>query len=436
MRSFKGKIGVFVICVVPLIPVLLWLSAMPLSVRFESVFMTLTSIGQLTAIIGMALFSLGLILSARLHFLEDYFGGLDRMYNVHHITGTLAFILLLVHPLMLAVRYIPLSLHDAAQFLLLSSDWPKNFGILSLLLFMLLLCVTFFAKWRYQILRFLHQILGFAFFLAGLHTFMIPSDVANNTALNWFMLALVYSALLAFIFRTFLGRSTVPRFTYTVQSVRQLDATITEVTMVPESARIHYLPGQFIFIYFIDGGIEREVHPFSISSSPAEQTLRITVKALGDYTKSLRNLQVGATAMIEGPFGAFTYLYGENLRQIWIAGGIGITPFLNMARNLRANKHTGHIIDFYYSTRTKEEMIFLNELNQISQEYPNLRVIPCNADEKGFLTMDAVALTSRSLEGKDIYVCGPPPMMHSIIEQCRAKRIPMNLIHSEEFKLL
>jgi predicted ferric reductase len=436
MRSLKGKIGVWVIGLLTVFPVIVWLFMKPIDVRFESTFMTWTSIGQFSGIVGSTFFSLALILSARLHFFEEYFGGLDRMYNMHHKIGVIAFLTLLVHPLTLAFRYMELSYSDAAFFLLPSADWGKNFGIISLMLLMVLLSVTFYAKWRYQILKFIHQILGVVFFFGVLHMVFITSDYTNSVILETYMIGLAFIALFAYTYRTNFGSITITRFQYTVKAVNRLDATVTEIVMVPNGERMHYMPGQFIFISFIDGGLEKETHPFSISSAPADPLLRITVKALGDYTKSIQNLQIGATAKVEGPFGAFNYLYAENARQIWIAGGIGITPFLNMARNIRTNMHTGHVVDFYYSTKSRAEMIFFAELEAISKEYPNLRIIPFCAEERGFLTADAVEKESGGLLGKDIFVCGPPPMMRSIIDQCRIKGVPNALIHAEEFKLL
>jgi predicted ferric reductase len=243
-------------------------------------------------------------------------------------------------------------------------------------------------------------------------------------------------AVLAFLYRTLFGRYLVSRYTYKVSAVTRLDEMVTEVTMVPTVATMPYYPGQFIFISFKNGGIKGETHPFSISSAPHEPELRITVKNLGDYTATLKDLQAGAEARIEGPFGAFSYQNGKSERQIWIAGGIGITPFLNMARSLVRNSNTPSSVDFYYSTRNKQEMIFLTELEAISKAYPGLRIIPFNADEKGFLSMDVIEKMSEGVQGKDIYVCGPPPMMHSILAQCAVKKVPPELIHSEEFKLL
>jgi predicted ferric reductase len=419
-----------------LFPIAGWLLAAPVAERFESTFMMLTSVGQLTGLVGVVLFALTLILSARLSFLEDYFGGLDRLYNVHHITGTIAFICLSFHPLMLAARELSFSTYDAALFLLPSSNWPKNFGIISFLLLMALLCVTFYATWRYHLRKFLHQFLGLAFFIGALHGFLMPGTLSSTLWLMWPVLFLCSLGVFAFLYRTLFGKVLVHRYRYTVSAVNRLDDTITEIVMWPKQESMHYESGQFIFISFKHGGIKSETHPFSISSASHEKVLRVTVKALGDYTTSLKDLRVGAEARIEGPFGAFSYIHGFNLNQIWVAGGIGITPFLSMARHLFANTHTGHHVDFYYSTRTKQEMIFLPELEKIAAAYPQFRVIPFNADEKGFISMDAIQNHSTEIMGKDIYVCGPPPMMHSIVGQCRTKGIPSRFVHCEEFKLL
>jgi predicted ferric reductase len=151
-RVLKNHIGMSVVVALTFFPLIPWLVMKPLELRFSDAFFTLTSIGQISGLLGVTLFSLTLILSARLHFMEEYFGGLDRVYRVHSYLGTIAFLLLLIHPLVLAIRLIPLSVVDAAKSLLLGSDWAVNFGILSLLLMMSLLGITFYMKWRFQYL--------------------------------------------------------------------------------------------------------------------------------------------------------------------------------------------------------------------------------------------------------------------------------------------
>lgn len=435
-RTIKSRLGLFILFAVILFPIGPWLMMAPLSFRFDDSFMALTSLGQVTGLIGITMFAATLILSARLPLFEDYFGSLDRVYRIHHYTGTIAFMFLVVHPLVLAVRLIPVSVVEAAKVLLPSGDWALNFGLLALLLMMSLLTVTFFARWRYTYLRFVHQILGLAFFFGALHAFLIPSDVAQDPLLRYYILSLSGVALLLYAYRSLFGSLFVKRYAYRVDQVNDLGQGITEVVMSPENEIMHYTPGQFLFVSFRDGGISNEVHPFSISSAPTEPVLRITVKALGDWTSDLKYLNIGSTAYLEGPFGSFSYLKAEHNKQIWIAGGIGITPFLNMARNLAVNQRPDLRIDFYYTTRTEAEMVFKPELDAIAAACPGFRFIPYVSERFGFLTAQVVKDMSGDLQATDIFVCGPPPMMQGLKTQFLAANVPRRLIHTEEFKLL
>ncbi|MBI5465867.1 MAG: ferric reductase, partial [Candidatus Kerfeldbacteria bacterium] len=102
MMRIKNNLGWLIIIFLSLLPIVFWYFLKPISTRFISSTTTLTSLGQITGLVGMAMFALTLILSARLKFLENYFGGLNRVYVAHHIFGSIAFILLLFHPLILA----------------------------------------------------------------------------------------------------------------------------------------------------------------------------------------------------------------------------------------------------------------------------------------------------------------------------------------------
>lgn len=435
-RTVKSRLGVIFLIILVLFPLVPWLSMAPFDFRFGDSFMAMTSVGQITGLIGISLFAVTLMLSARLPILEEYFGSLDRVYRIHHYAGTIAFLFLIVHPLVLAIRLVPVSVVDAARMFLPSGDWALNFGLLALLLMMSLLTVTFFARWRYKFLRFAHQILGVAFFFGALHAFFIPSDLSNNLTLKYYIFSLCFVAIILYAYRSLFGAVLVKKFTYRVDEVNNLGGGITEVVMSTTEKKMHYTPGQFIFVSFRDGGIDKEVHPFSISSSPTDDKLRITVKALGDWTTELKNLNIGSAAEIEGPFGSFSYLKAKHQKQVWIAGGIGVTPFINMARNLRVNHRPGLQIDFYYTTKNDQEMVYRAELEETVADCPGLRFIPYISDRFGFLSSKVIQDISGDLTQTDIFVCGPPPMMRSLKAQFIAANIPKSLIHTEEFKLL
>ncbi len=433
MSKITRKIGWPIFIVLAIVPAAFWIMIEPLGGRFFDWQLAFTSIGQLLGLIGMALFSLNLILAARLKWLEPFFFGLNRVYIKHHLVGALALILLLFHPLFLAVRMIPFSLREAALFFVPFNDSAVTYGIFALLLLIALLAVTFYAKWPYERWKASHKFLGLAFFLASLHMFFIPSDVSRSASLRAYMFFLVMAGLAAVIYRSIFSAILVRKYKYTVAAVREVNPAVIEIELAGGEKNLRHEPGQFLFISFRQPGIGAEYHPFTIASGSGSSNLKLTIKNLGDFTAELKKLKAGASAKIEGPFGKFSYLEAPGREQIWLAGGIGITPFLSMARSLKPAG--GYRIDLFYCVRTMEEAVFIDELNEIARRDPQLRVIPFCTDIEGYLSAETVAKHC-ALAGKEIFVCGPPAMMKGLKDQFRKLNIPADRIHSEEFALL
>lgn len=391
-----------------------------------------TSAGQITGLLGITLFSVAMILSMRVRWTEPFFGGMNRVYIAHHTIGGLAFLCILIHPMLLAVSYFQVTPQDAAQFLLPGQDWTVNLGQMALLSLMLLLIVTYYLEIPYQLWRLTHQFLGVAFFSGAIHGIFVSSDISREPVLRWYMITIVSAGCLAYLYRTVLGRFLVPRARYTVQVLKQIKDDILEIRLTPYSRPIAFLPGQFVFISFRDPQVGRETHAFSISSMPHPKELTITVKSLGDFTELLKKLSAGTTAWIEGPYGYFQYERYSS-QQVWVAGGIGITPFLSMARSL---KSPDYAIDCYYCLREESEAVYLEDFAKISGLYPNFKLYPVYSSTQGRLTAQTIAKSSGDLRDADIFLCGPPPMMISLKRQFRAMGIPRERIHSEEFALL
>jgi predicted ferric reductase len=121
-----------------------------------------------------------------------------------------------------------------------------------------------------------------------------------------------------------------------------------------------------------------------------------------------------------------------NKNQIWIAGGIGITPFLSMARALQNDNYN---IDLYYCTSNKGEAVLLDELLKISSVFKNFRVIQWCSDEKGRINAHLVSRFS-GLENKSVLLCGPPPFMSSLRKQFLELNVVNNNIYSEKFQFI
>jgi predicted ferric reductase len=95
-----------------------------------------------------------------------------------------------------------------------------------------------------------------------------------------------------------------------------------------------------------------------------KDVLRLTIKASGDFTRHLfANLKAGTSAVVEGAYGMFNYKTGGE-KQIWVAGGIGVTPFLSFLRDLKTD--LAHRCGFLLHSATPEEAVFVDEIEAIA----------------------------------------------------------------------
>jgi predicted ferric reductase len=451
-RAAAGPAALVVLC---LVPALLWLRALPLDVRFVGASTTLSSLGTLIGLVGVSSFALNLVLGARFGFVDGLFGGLDRMYRIHQVNGRVAYLLLLAHATLIVSSRATVSLQAALELFTPAAGWTIAAGVVALLAMTISISLTLWAPINHEVFVWVQRSFGFIFLLGAYHVFTTPGTKAFSRPLTFYLAALFALAVAGFARRSLFDDVLVRRFDYVVADARPLNPSVMEITMMPADERLRHRPGQFAYVTFSSegmddvldplsvvaegpsevitlrtGAVHNQFHPFSITSGPDEPALRVVVKAVGDYTTAMRALERGARVRVEGPYGRFSHLHVPNGRQIWIAGGIGITPFLSMARSLR---DPGLEIDLYYCTKQADDALFLDELREISRSYPGLRVDHCVEDDMGFLTAAFVARRSGGLDGVDVLICGPPVMIRSLRSQLRAEGVPENRIHSELF---
>ena len=426
------KTGWYILSILSLIPLLLWLFEQPINLRFSNLSAFSRGMGDVLGLCGMAMFSLVMILSARLKIFEKFFNGINESYTAHHFFGALSFCLLLFHPLFLAYNYLLVSPTDAALFLLPGTSIALDFGIFGLLIMIATLVITFYTKLKYQIWKFTHKFLGIAFILAFLHTFMVGGDISTNSVLKIYLFILGAIAIATYFYRTALPRFFVKTFEYTVKETKQLPDKIWEIEFQPDGKEIKFVAGQFAFLKIKSSNLSREFHPFSFSSAPG-MPLKIAVKELGDYTNKIMDIKVGDLVTFEGPFGKFNFKnYSKN--QVWIAGGIGITPFLSMLRG-STGKDSEYKIDLYYSIKDENCSAFVDELKQIADINKNLRLFVWISKRDGFINAKSINDKTSDLVNKDILICGPPVMMSSLKTQFLEININKSKIHAEEFQL-
>ncbi len=399
----------------------------------------LRALGILTGVAGTALWVMSLALMLRFPALDQRFGGLDRQYFAHHVTGTLAYLMLLAHPLLLvAAGWAAAPAAGAA----LATPWMQPFSViagwLALVGLMAMMFATFFSGLPYMRWKQLHAASGIAYVLALVHVAaLLPAAGEGRTGTIVLMAAMV-AGLAAIAVRRQLDRSALASHLFRVARVERVSPASVEVTLAPQAAEaplapFTYAPGQFVFVNFDTGpGYAgcREYHPFTISSAPGAQQFRVIIKALGDCTARMQHLAAGISARVQGPYGGL-FLDADFTRpQLWLGGGIGVTPFLSMAAALPASAAG---VDFYYLARNAAETPGLDALRAEAARKPNLRVFALLSNEDTQAVRAAVEASSAPLAAREVYLCGPPGMLQESLAWLAAAGVPEARIHAERF---
>jgi predicted ferric reductase len=142
------------------------------------------------------------------------------------------------------------------------------------------------------------------------------------------------------------------------------------------------------------------------------------------------DLRPGVPAKVVGPFGEFDYRRGGH-EQIWIAGGIGVTPFMSWIRSL--DGRFDREVDFYYSVRAPAEAVYRDEIEAATKANPSLRVHYVYSNADGTLTADEVLRHVAPDERPSIYMCGPPAMMQALASGFRRRGVPPSRVRYEQF---
>lgn len=404
------------------------------ALQFNTYDSLLKSLAKISAFTAIALLALNVMLSARNRILDRLFGGLDRVYALHHRMGLGLLIFVVMHPMFLATRMAAQSVEDALLFLVPDYSLAVDLGRAALAVTIVVLALTVSGRIRYHVRKNIHQVMGITLLMAAAHASLAGTNMQSLTLLSICVLGLAGLAIASYFHTTFAGNVLITKSKYVVTRVSELNSEIVEIVMAPIRERIQHMPGQFIIVRFLQKGLN-EPHPFSVCSSAGENDIRIAVKALGDFTELMDDVDVGTVAVIEGPYGGFTYKNAEKRKQIWIAGGIGITPFMSMARTLRESKQH-YDVDLYYSFRDWDDGVFVDELREIAKRVPSFEVFVFPTSIEGRLDGGKIASLSGGLEDKEVFICGPKSKMKSLRQEFTKMGAPRRLIHTEEFKLL
>lgn len=390
----------------------------------------LKGIGSLTGGAGYLFFCFSLFLSSRWKKIEDFIGGLDQIYRLHHKMGMWGFYLLLVHPWIQALKWIP---GDLKRFFFTPFPFHQrlsvNLGSLAFLLMLTLIGITIFKLLPYDKWKLTHKFMVLVFILATLH-FLLSKRRFDSSG---FSLALLMIPMSLGSFGILYKQVWIPLFyhfpIYKVTHVLKMNAQVVKITLEPETIPLRFVPGQYVFFSLLEK-ISREQHPFTICEFSAT-AISILVKVRGDFTKRLyQSVSLGDRARLDGPYGRFDYRYGLD-NQVWIAGGIGIAPFLAWCG--RIEKLSGRI-DLFYCYHRDEDVLCLEKLESLRQKTNRFYYHLYCSEKRSRLTFESLIEVVKDVKGKEIFMCGPKRLTHDFFEKLKKTGVKRRHIHFEDFE--
>ncbi|MEO8230518.1 MAG: ferredoxin reductase family protein [Chloroflexota bacterium] len=401
----------------------------------------LTAVGQLTALFGTYLILIELILMSRSPWLDQLFG-MDRLAAAHHWIGFGAVWLLLAHGVTTIGGY---GLGDGqnaiAEAWILATTYPfVLWAVAGMALFGAVAVSSIRAARRrvsYETWHGIHLYAYLAVALTFAHQLVVGADFSDDPVARLYWIALYVATagiILAFRFGQPIRLSLRHRLRV-ANVVREGPGVVSIYLAGRDIDRLAIRSGQYLNLRFLTRDGWWRGHPFSISAAPNGQWLRVTVKDLGDDSAGLQRIPVGTRVYAEGPYGGLTDTRRTRSRVLLIAGGIGITPLRALLEELPVRRGEMTLI---YRARRPQDVVFRAELDAIARL--NGATVHYLVGQRGTPAVPDDPLGPASLSSlvpdareRDVYLCGPEPMMEAVRRTLRVLGVPARQIHSERF---
>jgi predicted ferric reductase len=377
---------------------------------------------QYLGTLALILMAWAQIMATRAPGIEALMGPMDRVYVLHKWSGIIAMTAILLHDTIDADM-------DGIGRETALTEIAETLGELSLYGLLVLVVISIATFFPYHLWRWTHKAMG-GFFIAGaIHYLFILKPFTNGSALGLYVGAICAAGVLAYAV-TLLPPALRRSAGYQVSGIRKTGGA-TEITMTPTGRPLRFAPGQFAVFTFGSRGLT-EPHPFSLSAPPvADGSLQITVKALGDFTQRLgRDLTPGTPLRVQGPFGRFQRRAPSRAAEVWVAGGIGITPFLAWAEALPDTLPAQ--VTLFWCVRSRAEAPQLDRVEAAANRVDNLTLHILTSDTGDRLTADRIAAAANG--PLKLWFCGPAGLRRALMPWRARPECSARDIHYEEFE--
>ncbi|WP_182075963.1 ferric reductase-like transmembrane domain-containing protein [Deefgea sp. CFH1-16] len=385
----------------------------------------------LTGVQLMTVMSAAMLLAVRPAWLENWLSGLDKMYALHKQLGIAAGILLAAHwliklspKLVMAMEWAAPRIRSGAKIKDPLVSWAKDVGEWAAWAILAMVILALLRAVPYRYWRKVHKLFAPLFLMGALHgLILMPSEFWLTPVGGLMAIALLAGSLCA-LYSLFGQIGKRQQHQGQIQHIEQLAANQLEVTCQLNTWPGH-TAGQFALVSFDPA---EGAHPYTIASADrGNGQLRFIIKGLGDYTRTLAHqLQVGGPVQIEGPYGRFDGKASGAQRQAWIAGGIGVTPFLAWLESAQFQQQP---IDFYYCVTQADHAARLAEI-QAACAKKQIRLHLIESDLGQRLDIRQIPIEQLS----DIWYCGPAGL-GQMIQDYLSQHASAPRFHHEAFAM-
>ena len=403
----------------------------------SSVYSIVASVSRVAALTGTYFSIVGIFLVARIPWVERGVGH-DRLVTWHRKLGPWSLYLIGLHVLLIVLSFAgqdQVSLAVELWRMLANYDWmwPALAGFL----LMVMAGVTSYKKARAKMSYETWWIIHVYSYIAVAASFMhqvVNGQMFIDHPLNrgyWTFLYLAMAfAIIWWRIGIPLGRSL--RHNLRVEKIVIEGPGVISVVM--KGRKLTDLAaegGQFFGWRFAAKGHFLMSHPYSLSAAPTAHYLRITVKDLGDHSRSLAQLRAGTRVFVEGPYGAFTAGRATMRHVVLVGGGVGITP----VRALIDEFKNGVQMDVIYRASRIEDLVLKDELDYLQYHSKGLIRVHYLVGSRKEHPMDAKTLKALvpAIADADVYICGPGPLVESVKRSVEDLGVPKNRFHDESF---
>lgn len=391
---------------------------------------------QLTILWSVTLMAIAMLAVVRAHALEPVFGGLDRAVRFHRILGPSAILLLIAHVIFLGLVEFQSGTSIGNVFIPFWSESARSSDILVFYVLLLLGGLAYDRRMSYERWLSVHRLTGLVFLGGAAHAATEPGTIADFEPLRTWMVILMLAGGAAWLYRVVLFNRLGPRYRYRLETVISRGSNIIDLVMRPVDRRMRYEPGTFAFLRVPSlEGQQKELHPFSLSSSPVDRDLRFSIRTVGDFTRRLPSLKSGTHLEAYGPFGGFTsHRFAPFRRLVCIGAGIGITPFLGMLA-FELNNRDFRRIWLYYVVHNDQDAVYDSETRESYLEAESYIDYALWATaRRGRITAAQVAAEIAPLEDYAVMLCGQLTFISDLARQFRAFGVPRDRIITEELE--